>query len=249
MPGSNTGHLPQALMSFPGQLLGVHPPAIHLTLHTVAFSHPDHIDHLVLAEHSGHGHRLLQTLPDPVHLLRYGSSVQLHLHDVGLLLPQGQQAMNDDSDDRAVFLHQGEILFQLLFARFILPLLAVFSEGLLLTLMHSSPVFVESSLALIAKMFSKYGFEAAQTLYGADVSHHAHHDYGRSLDNSDGLHLLSAMHLPQCVGHASFVSQERSEVDGLFGVVFGPAAYPPMVPLAPLVGQEAHMGSKQNPVV
>lgn len=49
------------------------------------------------------------------------------------------------------------------------------------------------------------------------------------------------MHLSEGVGHASFVSQEGSEVDRLAGVVFGPCAYPTPMLLAALVGQEPHV--------
>lgn len=49
------------------------------------------------------------------------------------------------------------------------------------------------------------------------------------------------VHLPQSVGHASFISQEGSEVDGVAGVVFGPRADPAPVLLAAPVGQEPHV--------
>lgn len=51
----------------------------------------------------------------------------------------------------------------------------------------------------------------------------------------------SAVDLPQRVGHASLVPQEGGEVDGLAGHVFGPGTHFAPVPLAALVGQEAHV--------
>ena len=59
----------------------------------------------------------------------------------------------------------------------------------------NTPVFVESTLALIANVLSKDGLEIAQTLQRSDVAHHSHHDQRRSLDNSDCLHLLSLCYL------------------------------------------------------
>ncbi len=49
------------------------------------------------------------------------------------------------------------------------------------------------------------------------------------------------MNLPQSVGHASLVSQEGCEVDGLARVVFGPRTHFASVPLAAPAGQEAHV--------
>lgn len=51
----------------------------------------------------------------------------------------------------------------------------------------------------------------------------------------------NALHLPQRVGHASFVSQESGEVYWKPGVIFGPRTHPAPVLLATLVGQEARV--------
>uniref|UniRef100_A0A3P8WG74 Uncharacterized protein n=1 Tax=Cynoglossus semilaevis TaxID=244447 RepID=A0A3P8WG74_CYNSE len=163
MPGSNTGHLPQTLVSLPGKLLCV-PTAAATPGNT------DDINHLVLVEDSRHRHGLLQMLLGP-----------LHLRDVSFFLFQ-----------RQLLAH-----LRLFLPSLILPLLTVFGEGLLFP---NGPVFVESALALVT--------EATD---GLNVSHHPHHHDRRSVNDGNSLHLLTAGHLPEGVGHASLVSQEGSE--------------------------------------
>lgn len=84
MPGTDTSDLTQTLVRLAGQLLGV-PTAGH-SLETLTLGDGNAIDHLVLSEHIGHRHGLLQVLLDPVDLILDGSTVQLDLDDVGLLL-------------------------------------------------------------------------------------------------------------------------------------------------------------------
>ena len=106
MPGSNTGHLPQALVGLPGQLLGV-PPAGD-ALEPVTLGHSDDVHHLVLGEHSSHGNLLLEMVPGEVDLIGDGSSIELDLHDVSLLLSTPQDlhlGVDEDTDDSAVLLH------------------------------------------------------------------------------------------------------------------------------------------------
>merc|ERR550532_3117452 len=89
MPGSNTGNLPETLVGLPGELLGV-PPAGH-TLVSMTLGHSDDVDHLVLGEHLADGHLLLKVLAGKVDLVGDGSTVELDLHDVSLLLPAAEE--------------------------------------------------------------------------------------------------------------------------------------------------------------
>uniref|UniRef100_A0A674DP59 Uncharacterized protein n=1 Tax=Salmo trutta TaxID=8032 RepID=A0A674DP59_SALTR len=225
VPGSNTSHLTQALVSLPGT-------SKPLTFHPVTFGHRD---------------GLLQLLLDPVHLLRDGAAVQLHLHDVGLLSFEGQ--VDENPDGCAVFLHVIKVLLQLLLATLVCPLLGILGERLLLALVPGRVYIQESALALVTEVLGEDGLKGPQATDCVDVPNNPHHHHRRSLDDSDSLHRLtqtvhtqaSAVHLTQDVGHAGLVAHEGGEVDGLAGVVLGPAAGLPPVLLAALAGQEAHV--------
>lgn len=84
MPRTDTGHLAQTLVRLARQLLGV-PTAGH-TLETLTLSNGNAVDHLVLREHLRHRNRLLEMLLHPVNLVGDGTTVQLDLDDVSLLL-------------------------------------------------------------------------------------------------------------------------------------------------------------------
>lgn len=119
VPGTNAGHLAQAFVGLPWQLLGM--PAtsdpcrwerleakrpLGSLLNSLAWSHrlqqdlptfntsalrdSNDINDLALAEHTVYRHLLLQPSLSPGHLLSHSTTIQLDLHDVGLLLPKGQ---------------------------------------------------------------------------------------------------------------------------------------------------------------
>uniref|UniRef100_A0A3B3HZP5 Uncharacterized protein n=1 Tax=Oryzias latipes TaxID=8090 RepID=A0A3B3HZP5_ORYLA len=238
MPGANAGHFTQTTMGFAGKLLRV-PTGMH-TLVSVTLSDTNDVDHLVLSENCVHGHGLLQLLTGPVHFVRDGAPVQLHLHQVRLLLLQRQQThlhqrkkkntgrtdlcVGNDTDDLAVLLHGGKVFLQLLLAFFILPLLAVFGESLLLGLVPG--ILVEATLALITNVLCKDGLEGAEATRGADVASDSNHDHGRRLHDGNSLHNFLFVHL--C-----------GQMHGLARIIFGEALAFTAVATASLPGQEA----------
>ena len=109
MPGSNTGNLSQTLVSLPGQLLGV-PSASH-ALESMTFGHSNHVDHFILGKDSSYRTLFLEVIPGKVDLVCNRSSVQLDLHDVGLLLPASEDlhlCVDNHTDGGAVLLHLKE---------------------------------------------------------------------------------------------------------------------------------------------
>merc|ERR1719362_2058499 len=171
MPSSNTGNLPETLVSLPWKLLGV-PPAGN-TLVSMTLGHSDDVYHLVLGEHLADRHLLLKVLTGKVDLVSNGASVELDLHDVGLLLPAAQKlhlGVDDDPDGGAVLLHLVEVLLDLLLAEVISPLGARLGESLLLGL---GPVLVEPPLALLSNVLSPDSLESPHATRSLNVANDA----------------------------------------------------------------------------
>uniref|UniRef100_A0A3B3YCA1 Uncharacterized protein n=1 Tax=Poecilia mexicana TaxID=48701 RepID=A0A3B3YCA1_9TELE len=233
MPGADAGHLTQTTMRFAGELLGV--PAAGDALVAVTLGDADDVDHLVLGEDGADRHHLLQLLAGPVHLVGDGAAVQLHLHQVGLLLPQRQQTnlcVGDDSDDLAVLLHGSKVFLQLLLAILILPFLAVLGEGLLLGFVPeitAEVVLVEAALAFVAHVLGEDGLEGAQAAGRVDVADDPDYDHGWSLHDGHGLHHFLLVDL----------SQEGRQVNRLAGVILREALGLTAMTATSFAGQEA----------
>lgn len=167
VPGTNTGDLTQALVSLTGQLGGT--PTAGDTLETVTLGDSNDVDHLVLLEDAVDLDGLLKEVAGEVNLVGNGTTVDLDLHEVGLLLLEGSLAdlgVGEDTDDSAVLLDALELAGDG-GAAVLSVLLGVLGEGLLLALV---PVLVEATLNLVTQVLSPDGSERAETTGSLDVS-------------------------------------------------------------------------------
>jgi hypothetical protein len=246
VPGTNTGDLTQTLVGLTGQLGGS--PTGSDTSETVTLGDGDDINHLILLEDGVDVDGLLEEVAGEVNLVGNGATVDLDLHEVGLLLLDGGLAdlgVGEDTDDSAVLLDALKLAGDGGTRRLGVGL-GVLGEGLLLGLV---PVLVEATLDLVAQVLSPDGGERAETTGSLDVANDTNGNelreillvlfqqseiftktYRRGLDDGDGLDDLLLVHLGTGTvkvtddgGHTSLVAHGGSKVDGLAGVILGEA--------------------------
>jgi hypothetical protein len=101
MPGTNAGNLAETLVGLTGETGGS--PTGGDTLESLTLGDGDDVDHLVLLEDASDGDLVLEELDGEVDLLlSVGTSVDLDLNDVGLLLAELEVAdlgVGDETDD------------------------------------------------------------------------------------------------------------------------------------------------------
>lgn len=173
VPGTDTSDLTETLVCLTRQLLGT--PTGSNTVEAVTLGDSDHVDHLVLLEDGVDGHGLLEQTVAELDLVGDGATVDLDLHEVGLLLLEGGLAdlgVGQDTDDGAVLLDALELAGE--GGGAVGVLLGVLGEGLLLALV---PVLVESALDLVAQVLSPDGREGSQAAGGFDVSNQTNNDH------------------------------------------------------------------------
>jgi len=236
MPGTNTGNLTQTLVGLAGQLLAV--PTGSDTLATVTLGGTDHVNHFILGKHIGDRDLLLKVLEGPVNLLWYSATIDLNLHDIGLLLPLSQHfllSVDNNSDGGAVALHASNVTPDGQLAKAILPPLGGMDEG---TLLGSVPVLVEAPAALLSKMLSKDSPQAARAMWGLNVAGNTNNDNRGALQDSDGFQHFLLVGLGSLlvgdtgdVGHPCLVAWEGSQMDGLLRIILGEGLY-----LRPMLG-------------
>ena len=245
VPGTDTSDLTQTLVSLTGQLGGT--PTGGDTLEAMTLGDGNDVDHLVLLEDGVDVDGLLKQVAGEVNLVGDLATVDLDLHEVGLLLLDGGLAdlgVGEHTDDSAVLLDALKLAGDGGTAG-LGVLLGVLGEGLLLALV---PVLVEAALDLVAQVLSPDGGERAETTGSLDVTNdtdgnklykvrhtiHLYPDsmetYRRGLDDGSGLNDLLLVHLGTRTvkvtddgGHTGLVAHGGGQVDRLLGVILGEA--------------------------
>jgi len=185
MPSSDTSNLSQPFVGLARK--SGNSPTFDDTLETVTFGDTDDVDHLVLVEDGSDIDGLLEKVLGEVNLLGDGTSVDLDLHQVSLLLSVSELAdlgVGQDSDDGAVLLDLSDIGIDGLVLVLRKILKSIFGESLLLGLV---PVLVETSSDIIAQMLSPHGLEVSDSERSFDVADDTDWDHWGSFNDGDGL--------------------------------------------------------------
>jgi hypothetical protein len=223
MPSTNTSDLSETSVRFSGKFLGT--PSAGYTLSSVTLSDTNAIGVVVGFEDGSDSDLLFKETLGEVDFGGGVTSVNLEFDDVSFLLFEWKHlhlGVGDESNNLAVLfdLVQSSLLGRFRFS----PFLLVFSESQFLGF---SPVFVESSFALIGDVFSPDGFEGSESSWGFDVSNDTDTDHWWAIDDGtwlDDFFFVEFVTLSgdfsNDVGHTGFVSDETGQVGGFRFVVF-----------------------------
>ena len=192
VPCTNTGDLAETLVGLARQLLRT--PTVSDTLETVTLGNGNDIDDFVLLEDRADGDGLLKEAVGKLDLVGDRATVNLNLHEMGLLLAETGLAdlgVGKDAHDSAVFADSLKLPGDGL-AAILGDLLGVAGEGLLL---RAVPVLVEPTLELVGKVRGPDSGEGAETARSLDVADDTNNNHRWSLDNGNSLHDLTLVHL------------------------------------------------------
>lgn len=219
---------------------------VSYSLESVTGGDTDDVDVLVLLEDGVYIDGLLKVRFRKLDFVGDGSSVDLDLHEVRLLLLESSLAdlgVGEDTNDGTVLANSFQFSGDGRLGSRLGVLLGVLGEGLFL---GSVPGLVESSLDFVGKVLGPNGGERSQSSRSLDVTDDTDDDHGRGLDDGDGLDDFSLVHLYENaelsiislarrislqrtgsrslevsddMGHTGLVSEEGGEVDGLLGVI------------------------------
>jgi len=241
MPGSNTSNLAETLVCLAGQFLDS--PTGHNTLETITLVHTNGVNELVYSKDTIDCDGALEQANSEVDLVLNGTTVDLDLSNVGLLLESNLAGLGLDkeADNLAVLLDGGNVSVDGCLVLNIL--LGVVGESLLL---GSVPSLVEATEYLLAQVLGPHSAKSANAVGSLNVTNNTNGDQGGSLNDGSRLKNFTLVHLGSelvqvtyNVGHTSLVSKESSQVGRLGLVVLGESPYSAPVGLRPFLGEES----------
>ena len=228
MPGTDTGDLAETSMCLTVQT--GHAESLDHTACSLTTGNTDSINALGHLEDLTDADLLLEFALGPFDLISDGSTVDLDLHDVGLVLAEAELAdlsSSDDTDNSSVLLDALEVTSVVILGGLVLVFAVnILAESLLL---GSHPVLVETALDIVVEVLGEDGAESTEATGSLDISDESNNLHWWALNDGDrvddilldGLLTLTALLILDDVGHASLVAHEGSKVDGLALVVTG----------------------------
>lgn len=246
MPRSNTGNLSQTTMGLTRKTRDT--PTSGDTLETVTSGNSDDINLVVLGEDRVDSELLLEERLGKVNLgLRVGSSVDLDLHDVGLLDTKVELldlGVGNDTDNSAELGDTVKLVFNVLSA-ILLVLKSILGVSLFLGLV---PVLVTTTLELFTQMLSKDSGQGAETTWSLDVSNNTNDNHRWGLNDGDSVNDFTLVHegtrtvdTTDNVCHTSLVTAESGKVAVRVGAILWEMAHTALVVLGSLLGQETQV--------
>mmetsp|Transcript_14405 Transcript_14405/g.29044 ORF Transcript_14405/g.29044 Transcript_14405/m.29044 type:complete len:226 (+) Transcript_14405:630-1307(+) len=202
VPRTDTSHFTKTTVCLTGKTSDA--PACNNTLVTLTLGDSDAVDHLILLEHGVDGNFVLEEFLAVLHLVRNGSTVDLDLHQVGLLLAELallDLRVRENTNDLArldhalkpgshnflvrqvVLAHLGRVERLVLEQRVLLRV----GEALFL---GAVPVLVEAALDRIGQERSPDGVERPEAVGGLHVSHHTNDNHRRGFEDGNRLYCL-----------------------------------------------------------
>jgi hypothetical protein len=242
MPRSDTGNLTKTTMGLTGKTGDT--PTGDDTLETATLGHSKDINLLGLGKDTVNSDLLFEQSLGVVDLGRSVTSVDLDLHNVGLLETKVELldlGVGNHTHDSAKLLDTVKLGLNIL-ASVLLVLESVLGKCLFLGIV---PVLVATTLELLTQMLGENGSQSAKTTGSLHVSNNTNHNHGRGLDNRHGIDDFTLVHegtgavdSTDDVSHTGLVSAKGGQVGLLGQIVMGKRTNATRMVLGTLLGQE-----------